>query len=136
MAATRTPDERAGDLDAQVGANALGVERLAEIVASGAPLHEVADYAERRMRAALDAMPNGSWRASDVLDSTGPGQPPAIITVEVTIDGDTIAFDFTGTDPQRAGNVNAVEAVTVSSVGFALRAAIDPTLPANGGTLR
>jgi N-methylhydantoinase B/oxoprolinase/acetone carboxylase alpha subunit/GrpB-like predicted nucleotidyltransferase (UPF0157 family) len=136
MAATRTPDERAGDLDAQVGANVLGIARLAEIVASGAPLHEVADYAERRMRAALAAMPNGSWPASDVIDSTGPGQPPAAINVLVTIEGDTITFDFTGTDAQRAGNVNAVEAVTVSCVAFALRSVTDPTIPASGGALR
>jgi N-methylhydantoinase B/oxoprolinase/acetone carboxylase alpha subunit/GrpB-like predicted nucleotidyltransferase (UPF0157 family) len=136
MASTRTPDERAGDLDAQVGANVLGVARLAEIVASGAPLREVADYAERRMRAALTDMPDGSWRATDVLDSTGPGQPPATIAVEVTINGDTITFDFTGSDPQRAGNVNAVEAVTVSCVAFALRSVTDPTIPASGGALR
>jgi GrpB-like predicted nucleotidyltransferase (UPF0157 family) len=136
MSSTRTPDERAGDLDAQVGANVLGVARLAEIVTSGAPLHEVADYAERRMRAALTAMPDGSWWATDVLDSTGPGQPPATIAVEVTIAGDTITFDFTGTDAQRAGNVNAVEAVTVSCVAFALRSVTDPTIPASGGAFR
>src|SRR5687768_1411314 len=63
MNSTRTPDERAGDLDAQVGANVLGVARLAEIVGEREPLHEVADYAERRMRAALADMPDGSWRA-------------------------------------------------------------------------
>ncbi|MEY2432296.1 MAG: N-methylhydantoinase [Acidimicrobiaceae bacterium] len=136
LANTRTPEERAGDLDAQVGANVLGVARLADIVASGAPLHEVADYAERRMRAALAEMPNGSWRATDVLDSTGPGHGPATIAVEITIEGDTITFDFTGTDPQRAGNVNAVEAVTVSCVAFALRSVTDPTIPASGGALR
>ncbi|MEY2447991.1 MAG: N-methylhydantoinase, partial [Acidimicrobiaceae bacterium] len=136
MASTRTPDERAGDLDAQVGANVLGVARLAEIVATGVPLHEVAAYAERRMRAALADMPDGSWKATDVLDSTGPGQPAATITVLVTIDADTITFDFTGTDAQRAGNVNAVEAVTVSCVAFALRSVTDPTIPASGGALR
>ena len=136
MANTRTPVERAGDLDAQVGANVLGVARLAALIATGAPLHEVADYAERRMRAALTAMPNGTWRATDVLDSTGPSQPSATIAVEVTIDDDTITFDFTGTDAQRAGNVNAVEAVTVSCVAFALRSVTDPTIPASGGALR
>src|SRR4029077_11685069 len=52
------------------------------------------------------------------------------------VDGDQITFDFTGTDSQRAGNVNAVEAVTVSSVAFALRVATDPTIPANAGALR
>ena len=50
--------------------------------------------------------------------------------------GDRATFDFTGTDAQRAGNVNAVEAVTVSAVEFALRAATDPTIPANGGAMR
>ncbi len=52
------------------------------------------------------------------------------------MDGEEITFDFTGTDPQRPGNVNAVEAVTRSAVAFALRAATDPTIPANGGALR
>ncbi len=54
----------------------------------------------------------------------------------MTIAGDEVTFDFTGTDPQRRGNVNAVEAVTVSAVAFALRSAVDPTIPANGGALR
>src|SRR5205823_14236136 len=56
--------------------------------------------------------------------------------VTLTVDGDTATFDFTGTDEQRPGNVNAVEAVTVSAVAFAIRSATDPTIPANGGALR
>ncbi len=138
---SRTPDERVGDLDAQVGANAIGVGRLAELAgaAGGVPMDEVVDYGERRMRAALSALPDGTWGFEDVLDSTGAGddqQRPARIVVAVTIAGDAVTVDFTGTDPQSRGNVNAVEAVTVSAVSFALRAAVDPTLPANGGALR
>jgi N-methylhydantoinase B/oxoprolinase/acetone carboxylase alpha subunit len=136
FANSRTPVERAGDLDAQVGANAVGALRLASIIESGAPCGEVLEYAERRMRAALRDMPDGTWSATDVLDSTGPEQPPATIEVRVTIDGDEITFDFTGTDPQRAGNVNAVAAVTTSAVSFALRSVTDPTIPASGGALR
>jgi N-methylhydantoinase B/oxoprolinase/acetone carboxylase alpha subunit len=142
VAASRTPDERRGDLDAQRGANRLGVQRLAELVRTiggvGA-FDEVLDHGERRMRAALRALPAGRFVATDVLDSAGPRpeqQSPARITVEVRIDGEEITFDFTGTDPQRPGNVNAVEAVTVSAVAFAIRAVTDPTLPANGGALR
>jgi N-methylhydantoinase B/oxoprolinase/acetone carboxylase alpha subunit len=104
-----------------------------------APVPEVVDYGERRMRAALAALPDGTWRARDVLDSTGSGpdqQRPAEVTVSVTVTGDEIAFDFTGSAPQSRGNVNAVEAVTVSAVSYALRAAVDPTIPANGGALR
>jgi N-methylhydantoinase B/oxoprolinase/acetone carboxylase alpha subunit len=52
------------------------------------------------------------------------------------VDRDAITFDFTGTDAQRAGTVNAVEAVTVSAVAFAIRSVTDPTIPANGGALR
>jgi N-methylhydantoinase B/oxoprolinase/acetone carboxylase alpha subunit len=136
ITSSRTPDERAGDLDAQVGANVLGVARLAELAGAGAPLGEIVDYGERRMRAVLAELPDGTWHFDDVLDSTGPGQASARIAVTLTIAGDTVTFDFNGTDAQRAGNVNAVEAVTVSSVAFALRSATDPTIPANGGALR
>jgi N-methylhydantoinase B len=137
LANSRTPAERAGDLDAQVGANVVGANRLAELLAAGVPVAEVLRYGERRMRAALSAVPDGEWMASDVLDSTGPPPAgPARIVVTLRKAGDQITFDFTGTDPQSDGNVNAVEAVTVSSVAFAVRAAVDPTIPANGGSLR
>ena len=139
LAASRTPDERRGDLDAQVGANRVGVARLAELVRAGAPLQRIVDYGERRMRAALAELDDGSWSFEDVLDSTGPRpdqQEPVHITVRLTITGEEAAFDFTGTDSQRPGNVNAVEAVTVSAVAFALRTVTDPTIPANGGALR
>ncbi|MEA2827635.1 MAG: N-methylhydantoinase [Actinomycetota bacterium] len=136
---SRTPAERRGDLDAQRGANVVGVERLVALAAAGAPFDEVTAYGERRMRAALAEVPDGRWTFSDVIDSCGPRpeqQRPAHIEVTLTVDGETAVFDFTGTDGQRPGNVNAVEAVTVSAVAFALRSATDPTIPANGGALR
>jgi N-methylhydantoinase B/oxoprolinase/acetone carboxylase alpha subunit len=136
---SRTPDERRGDLDAQRGANVVGVERLGALAADGAPFEEITAYGERRMRAALTDVPHGRWTFADVIDSCGPRpeqQRPARIEVTLTIEGDTAVFDFTGTDAQRPGNVNAVEAVTVSAVAFALRSATDPTIPANGGALR
>ena len=137
VANSRTPDERRGDLDAQVGANGVGVERMAAY--ADAPLDEVTGYGERRMRAALAALADGTWEFEDQLDSCGPRpeqQEPARIRLALTIDGQTAAFDFTGTDDQRPGNVNAVEAVTVSAVSFAIRSATDPTIPANGGVMR
>jgi N-methylhydantoinase B/oxoprolinase/acetone carboxylase alpha subunit len=137
LANSRTPAERRGDLDAQRGANVVGVERLATF--ADAPLDEVTDYGERRMRAALAAAPDGTWTFADQLDSTGADagqQTPARVVVALTIDGDAATFDFSASDAQRAGNVNAVEAVTVSAVAFALRSAVDPTIPANGGAMR
>ncbi len=134
---SRTPRERDGDLDAQVGANVVGVERLAALAHE--PLGEVVDYGDRRMRAALAGVADGQWRFEDVIDSCGPRpeqQQRARIALTLTVDGETAIFDFTGTDRQREGNVNAVEAVTVSAVAFALRSATDPSIPANGGALR
>ncbi len=134
---SRTPDERRGDLDAQRGANVVGVARLAEF--AGAPLDEITGYGERRMRAALADVGDGTWTFEDQMDSCGPEpdqQRPARIALSLTIAGDEATFDFTGTDPQRPGNVNAVEAVTLSCVSFALRSAADPTIPANGGAMR
>lgn len=137
VASSRTPEERRGDIDAQVGANVVGVARLAEL--ADEPLTEVVAYGERRMRAAIGALPDGEWSASDVLDSfgSGPDQREATtIRVTVRVEGERVEFDFAGTDAQRRGNVNAVEAVTISAAVFALRSAIDPSVPANGGGLR
>jgi N-methylhydantoinase B/oxoprolinase/acetone carboxylase alpha subunit len=134
---SRTPAERRGDLEAQAGANAIGVARLSGF--ADEPLDEVLAYGERRMRAALAALPDGKWESADVMDSAGPAesqQTPVRIRLVLEIRGDTATFDFAGTDPQVAGNVNAVEAVTVSAVGWALRSVVDPTIPANGGALR
>jgi N-methylhydantoinase B/oxoprolinase/acetone carboxylase alpha subunit len=142
VASSRVPDERAGDLDAQRGANRLGVVRMREVVESlesHALLDEIVDYGERRMRSALATLPHGVWHFDDVLDSAGPRdeqQTPTRIVLTLTLDGSTASFDFTGTDAQRPGNANAVAAVTASAVAYALRAATDPTVPANGGAMR
>jgi len=142
LAASRTPWERAGDLDAQIGANVVGVTRLARF--AGRAFDEVLDHGERRSRAVLEAAPHGPWEATDVIDTTGPAphqHHPATLRCVITIDhgcadGPTITFEFAGTDAQRPGNMNAVRAVTVSAVSFALRSVLDPTLPANDGVMR
>lgn len=172
VANSRTPTERKGDLDAQIGANICGVARLVALISDLAPpdsphpwnsgfntdgIHlasdlappdssrstdifaEVLAYGERRMRAALVALPDGTWQFSDVMDSYGPSpaqQKPSTINLILTIAGEDIVFDFTGTDPAVRGNANAVRAVTDSCVAFALRSATDPSIPANGGTMR
>ena len=104
------------------------------------PFDEVVAYGERRMRAALPRCPTATWTFEDVLDSTGAAadqQRPA----RIRRDADRRrrrGRPSTSPAPTRSapGNVNAVEAVTVSAVAFALRSAVDPTIPANGGALR
>ena len=101
VANSRTPEERAGDLDAQVGANVVGVRAAGRARRRSRSARSL-DYGERRMRAALAALPDGTWRVADVLDSVGPRpdqQRPATHPVRrVAVDGDAITFDFTGTD--------------------------------------
>jgi N-methylhydantoinase B/oxoprolinase/acetone carboxylase alpha subunit len=136
LANSRTPGERRGDLDAQLGANRIGVARLAAL--AGAPFTEVVDYGRRRARAAIASLPDGEWSATDVLDSLGAGaaqREPATVRCTVRVRGEELTFDFTGTDPQRPGNTNAVAAVTRSAVAFVVRAVLDPSLPANEGAM-
>ncbi len=139
LAATRTPAERLGDLSAQLGANEAGARRLAALAAASGPERFLAvaaallDYGERRMRAALAALPDGVFQFEDVME-WGDGLIP--IRVRVTVDGDRLGADFTGSADQVRGNINAVEAVTRSCLYYAVRVATDPTIPANGGCYR
>ncbi|MEN8113996.1 MAG: hydantoinase B/oxoprolinase family protein [Actinomycetota bacterium] len=139
LAATRTPAERLGDLSAQMGANEAGARRIDRLVESEGieGWHRVTSallsYGERRTAAAIDELPDGSYRFTDYLEWGGEDLP---ITAAVTIDGDQLHADFAGTTPQVAGNINAVEAVTRSCLYYAVRVATDPTIPANGGCYR
>jgi N-methylhydantoinase B/oxoprolinase/acetone carboxylase alpha subunit len=136
---SRTAEERRGDLEAQGGCNRVGAVRLTEMCKTmdwRAAIDQVVDYGERRMRAAIGALPDGEWLAADTVDSTGADSGPATIRLRLSIRSTDVHFDFAGTDPQQPGNVNAVAAVTASAVAWALRSATDPTIPANGGAMR
>jgi N-methylhydantoinase B len=139
LAVTRTPAERLGDLSAQLGANEVGAARVQDLVESEGHRRFVEvtgallAYGERRMRSALSALPAGEYRFTDVMEW---GVYDIPIAVTVRIDGEDLLADFTGTAPQVAGNINAVEAVTRSCLYYAVRVATDPTIPANGGCYR
>ncbi|MGI8575077.1 MAG: hydantoinase B/oxoprolinase family protein [Egibacteraceae bacterium] len=135
---SRTPEERRGDLRAQFAANHVGARRLRELAErygrSGlrTAMGEVCDYAERRVRAAVAELPDGTYAFRDTME-IGEG---ATIAVTLTIDGETVTADFAGTDDQVAMNHNAVLAVTVSSACFVLRMLTDPDAPPNAGCYR
>ena len=140
---TLNPEERLGDLRAQVAANELGARRFAELAAkrglSGlrSQADELLDYAERRVRAAVQSLPRGTWRAEDFLESAGSQSPkPIRICAEVTIGGSGVTVDFQGTDRQVAGNVNAPFAVTLSATYYVVRCITDPDAPRNAGAFR
>jgi N-methylhydantoinase B len=137
----RTPEERRGDLRAQVAANETGRRRFRDLAgrygADLAPtLDAVKDYSERRMRAEIRDLPDGTYSFADALDDDGQGTEDVPIEATVTVDDDAIAVDFDGTAAQTRGPVNAVLAVTVSATYYAVRCLTDPEIPPNHGCYR
>jgi N-methylhydantoinase B len=132
----RNPDERRGDLRAQLAANRLGARRLEELCARRgrdlvvAAMNELHDYAERRVRAAIARLPDGRYEASDVLEADGGDLE---IRVMLTIEGDELELDFADTAPEHDGNLNCPLAVTRSACYFVVRCLTDPDAPASGG---
>jgi len=139
VAASRTPWERRGDLEAQIGSNAVGAARMAELVSrEGAGefaelTGSLLDYGERRMTSAIERLPNGEYTFEDFMEL---GESDVAIRVTVSIDGGRLIADFSGSDGQVEANFNAVEAVTRSCLYYAVRVATDPTIPATGGSYR
>jgi N-methylhydantoinase B len=137
--ATRTPDERVGDLSAQLGANESGARRLTELAqARGLENYShvargLLDYGEQRMKSAVAALPDGEYRFEDAMEF---GDVDVPIRVSIGIDGDHLIADFTDSADQVAANFNAVDAVTRSCLYYAVRVATDPSIPANGGCYR
>ncbi len=138
----RTPDERRGDLRAQQAANATGRRRFTELIARygiellTTAVDAIMDRSERRMRAAIAVVPDGVYRYADQLDNDGVSARPVRIAVSIRIAGDAIMVDFSGSDPQVDGPINAVYAVTASAVYYAIRAVIAPDIPPNAGCYR
>jgi len=138
----RTPETQMGDLRAQIAANNTGIRRMMELAEEygletlrGA-MEAIMDYSERRMRTEIRTMPDGVYAAEDWLENTGTGDEAVKIAVKISIDGDSIGFDYTGTSPQVAGPVNAPFGVTLSGVFYTLISVTDPTIPVNDGCFR
>lgn len=141
----RTPMEREGDLRAQLAACHTGAERLREISRRyGLPrtkraARELLDYSEQMMRAFLDNLPRGNYKAEDFLDNDGITVQPVKIAVEIRLSrgkGLMATVDFTGSDPQVEGSLNAVEAITYSACFYVFRCLLMEEVPATAGLMR
>lgn len=138
----RNPAERLADLRAQRAANLAGERRLAELVERGgaeplaAGMAEILDYSERRSRAAIAALRDGDYEASDVLEGGPDGSDDIVLHVRVTISGEALRLDFAGSADQVAGNLNCPLAVTKSAAFFAVRVLTDPEAPPSAGAHR
>jgi N-methylhydantoinase B len=134
--ATRQPEERRGDLRAQIAAHRLAERRLEELCVrrgrdhAAAAMDELYAYSERMVRVAIADLPDGRGEAEDVVEAVD-GDLPIHCTVEIA--GDEIRIDFTGTALQYDGNLNCPLAVTKSACYFVVRCLTEPDLPASGG---
>jgi N-methylhydantoinase B len=135
----RNPRQREADLRAQLAAGHAGGERVAALIerfgieAFRAGLEETLDYAERRTRARIEELEDGSYRAEDVLEAR---EGDLELQLEARVEGDRMELDFSGSAPQHGGNLNCPLAVTLSACYFALRVLTDPDVPPCAGAYR
>jgi len=138
----RTPEIRMGDLRAQMAANILGKRRILELVdrygteTLHKAMEEIMNYSERRMRIEISRMPKGSYSAVDYLENTGTSNKKVKIQVTITVEKNRLLIEYSGTDKQVNGPVNAVLGVTLSGVYYVLRCLTDPSIPMNDGCYR
>ena len=136
----RTPDETLGDIYAQVAGNQVGVRSLVRLLDEfelpdiDAIATQIMDRSEAALRSALARLPDGRYTAGMVTD--GFGDDPLELHVAVTIDGDGIAVDYTGSSPQSPYGVNVVLNYTRAYTSFAIKAALAPEVPHNAGSFR
>jgi N-methylhydantoinase B len=143
----RTPEEREGDLNAQIAACHTGATRLLEITERYGltrvqqVMDELQEYSEKLMRAFLSKVPHGRYEAEDFLDDDGAGSGPVRIAVALTFQRAAtgkplVTVDFTGSSPQVAGSINAVDAITFSACFYVFRCLLQEDVPAAAGLMR
>lgn len=137
---SRTPNERRGDLAAQIAANETGIRRLQSLVIQQSwekfqlRAAENIAYAEAIVRNTLKNLPAGAASATDYLDNDGASDAPIEIRVRIEMtDAGEIIFDFTGSAPQVRGSLNATEAITRSACYYATRCLVEEEIPTNAG---
>jgi N-methylhydantoinase B len=143
MRNSRTPEERLGDLAAQMASQQVGTARLRELATRyGRELlttymGHLQDYAERMVRNLIRAMPRGRFSFRDVMDDDGFATEDIPIQLAIEADGDRLRIDFTGTGGEVAGGINAVRSVTLSAVFYVVRCMLaDDQVPTNAGIFR
>ncbi len=138
----RTPEERMGDLGAQIAAHRVGERRLLDATRKygaekmQAEMSELKDYSERLMRARLREIPDGMYEFEDFMDDDGFGTESVRIHCRLTVEGDSATVDYRGSAPQTRGGINANSAVTMSSTMYSFRCLIRADIPYNAGMLR
>ncbi|MEW5901478.1 MAG: hydantoinase B/oxoprolinase family protein [Acidobacteriota bacterium] len=142
LANVRTPEEREGDLTAQLAANRIGQRRLVEVTCKygfrtiAFYMKRLQDYSESIMRQAVREIPDGDYLFADYLDDDGVDWKPVRIQAVIRVRGSQAEVDFTGSDPQTEGSINANFAITLSATMYVFRCIIRGDVPYNSGLLR
>ena len=138
----RVPQMTVGDLRAQVAACHVGHQAITNLIRRYGIetfTHCAADliaYTERLVRAEIASWPDGCWRFVDYMDSDGVGGPPVRIEVALTVNGDSLTADFTGSSPQVRGAINSTVSFTSSAVAVCIRTVLRETIPNTEGMFR
>ena len=138
---TRTPDERRGDLTAQISANLIGAQKLLAAYDKYQDtllecMAEMLAYTDRLMKNAIREIPDGEYSYVDYVDGCGSLYPdPIHICVKVGVAGEKMTIDFTGTHPQVNAPINIPYPAMLASVLLCMKALINPELPTNWGIL-
>ena len=138
---SRAPNLMEGDLRAMLGSTRIGAEQIAKLAGELGSEYEayfegILDVGDRRMRAEIASLPDGVYRGEDGTDTDCFEQIDYTMRVTLTVAGERMTVDFTGTDPQMKGFKNSSIANTWSAVYTALASFLSPTLPGNEGTFR
>ena len=142
LANVRAKKEVAGDLRAQVAANKIGIRRLTHLIERHGVrtfkfyIDTLIEYTEQRTRAAILKLPPGTWEAEGSLDNDGITDQPVHLQARVTIKGDELTFDFTGSDLQRPAPMNCNLTQTFTACVYVLKCLADPDIPLNEGFYR
>jgi len=138
----RTPEEREGDFLSQVMALNTGIKRIKELIDKYGVeqtlfySNALIDYAEKIMREFIKEIPDGIYRFADYMEDDGLGNKDIKIEVEIRVKGDTIEIDFSKSDKQVRGSINAVKSITYSAILYVFRSLIEEDIPTNYGIMK
>ncbi|PWS37892.1 5-oxoprolinase [Falsiroseomonas bella] len=137
---SREPVERTLDLRAQIAVNRRGADLMLRLVAADGiaaverAIDDLIAYTARRLRARIAAMPDGEWHGERWMDSDGvPGGEKIRLAVRVAVKGSDLLLDFAGSAPQARGAMNVAGVALEATCYYAVKALLDPDLPANSG---
>jgi N-methylhydantoinase B len=142
LKAVRTPDERLGDLDAQLASNRVGAAALLRMIEAHGidTVHgyggALLDYSQSFLARTIDAIADGQYRFDDVMDDDGTGYGPIAIRAVVTVANDRATVDLSGSENQVAGCVNCPASVARAAVYYCFACLLEEHVPLNGGCFR